>query len=201
MRTDKKWIKNLSIVFGILFVIFFGLSLLCIYFLHQMNLAAAGRVRSDMRAVAMAIEVYYHDHGQYPAWSIGASNANRELSAESPYKQLPTFRHPAENENLAALTTPVSYITSYWPDPYASFKNREDKFEHCMYSYISRPDGYILFSVGLDRDVDITVDDFLNLDRNDTDSLLKFSWDPTNGTFSDGDIYRLYFRDGIDSNK
>jgi hypothetical protein len=119
----------------------------------------ASRVRADMRTLSTAIESYAVDHSCYP-------------------------------DNLNRLTTPYAYIRGIPHDPFTSkaiFYHpyyRNDK-GFCMH--------YILWSQGTDGDQDfdpMQVEEMLKgTEGSPSGVLAEFSYSPTNGNKSDGDIF------------
>ena len=126
-----------------------------------------------------------------------------------------TFR-ARDAASLVTLTTPIAYITSYFPDPFADTQG-------ITFRYYTDERGWILGSFGPDVDEagggDLywtAVDDFDPDDKaansvetaydsqvaQPSDILLTaasdgqegrnaFTYDPTNGTVSQGDVWRV----------
>ena len=92
--------------------------------------------------------------------------------------------YPKELEPF--LTTPVAYITSVPTDPFATT-------EGAAFRYRSQDDkGWILFSAGPDKQYDIDpVKDYDAAKENPLPQLFLKTYDPTNGTTSRGDIWRV----------
>ena len=142
------------------------------------------RARSDMRSMATALESYYVDNNSYAAWAAGDLGVNSFLPQNSPARNMPTFRRYTTGGPMT-LTTPIAYITGYMKDPFAQGQG--------IYSYYSTKNGWILISPGPDSDYDIIPQQ----EYQDNFSmgtippgLLDKTYDPTNGTISNGDIYR-----------
>lgn len=192
-------------------------------FLEAQVRSKASRVKSDLRSLATAVESYYVDNNSYPATdsSDPAGNGagygfgiNLVPGASINLLGAPTFRVKQNNvDNLMTLSTPVSYITSFFVDPFA--KTRAALY---LYSVPSpalslevRNSGWIAWSYGPDADEqagwgtngagDIR---YLQIDgprveetyydpsrRVPTIELTLYAtYDPTNGSTSNGDIYR-----------
>jgi len=141
-----------------------------------------------MRSLATAIEAYHVDNDAYPAWTVDPGQTafwNSEV-------RMPTFRRRGE-EGLCTLTTPVAYVTSLFPDP---FRPSNDKR---TFAYWVPPDGrgWILISPGPDDDFDLTLEQLPRAYEPGnragySDVLLsEFTYDPTNGTISGGDLWRV----------
>jgi type II secretion system protein G len=131
-------------------------------FLEAQMRAKVARVETDMRTLAVALEAYRVDEDQYPP------------SANPPSWQPET--------QTWRLTTPVAYVTSIPRDTFAyrpssmllggpfgvfgSYLHYVDEAVLDQY--------WLLFSYGPDGDMEYG----------------ELHYDPTNGTVSDGDIYR-----------
>jgi type II secretion system protein G len=134
---------------------------------------------------------------------------------------MPTFRIKLNGtDNLMTLTTPVAYITSYFADPFSDSKGAIFNYSMNDASPgsagISGP-GWILWSYGPDTDEKIANGgsgntggsiDVIDGTSNDeppvvaetmynpsiagvSEGLSSVTYDPTNGTTSNGDVYRL----------
>jgi len=85
------------------------------------------------------------------------------------------------------LTTPVAYITSLPVDPFAPE-------EGAVFGYFKHNDtGWILYGAGPDRDYDLDLEkDYSATARNNPlPTLIQKTYDPTNGSVSGGDIWRI----------
>ena len=150
-------------------------------FLEAQTRAKVSRVKSDHRTVATAMEAYRVDNNRLPAW-VGSS-PNGVWFAGSPN----IFRQ---------LTTPIAYISgeSAFQDPFIKHRQGGDRYAwyalamtHYFRSWgdYTRPNEPIrikdwgIRSYGPDADDDGA--------RNQSIVL----YDPTNGTVSDGDIWRI----------
>lgn len=143
-------------------------------FLEAQTRSRVSRARADLRSLATAIEAYYVDNNSYPVHQFDETLGGARY-AFAPHKG--TFQ---------TLTTPIGYITSIWPDPFATG-------QETTYSYFSTGKTWIVWSFGPDRDDDIGP--FLSGARFDLseleEALVSYTYDPTNGTISDGDIVRM----------
>lgn len=182
-------------------------------FLEAQTRSKVARVRSDQRSLATAIETYYVDNNEYPAMTLTA-NQTADLSF---YRTPPTgnvgrtFR-VRNTTNLLTLTTPIAYLTSNFPDPFADTRG-------IGFRYYTDGRGWILGSFGPDVDESAGGDLFwsggdlpINTDLIETvydariaqPSILlntgapnlangrgAFTYDPTNGTISEGDVWRV----------
>lgn len=144
-------------------------------------------VRSDHRSLATAIETYFIDNNSYPAHTNDPDLAIGKLPAGY---EVYTFR-AAHTGNLQTLTTPIAYITEYWndyfyPDPDVN------------YMYYTIGEGWILWCAGPDGDYDLEVSAYDPDIPQPSLHLLTgggkrgaYSYDPTNGTISNGDVWRV----------
>lgn len=149
--------------------------------------ADVSRVKADLRSMATAIESYYVDTDQYPTWSAV------KVGAGPP--QIPSFITES-NSQLGHLTTPISYVTSYFTDPFAP-----PKYSTYAYWQVDSHDveglefkGWIAWSAGPDEDYDLTLQNIAQ--AYDPAAavpnifLSQVTYDPTNGEMSNGDLYR-----------
>lgn len=148
------------------------------------------RVKGDQRSLTIAIETYYLDNNEYPAWSAGPGGANAFAAPQSHAYQIPTFRNRRDkNDTLATLTTPISYVSSYFSDPFADVRG-------ATFAYWVTPKdkgtGYIVWSPGPDGIYDIVPEeDYSPLTIAPSPSLIDKTYDPSNGTSSRGDVWRV----------
>jgi len=146
------------------------------------------RVKADLRSMATAIESYYVDTDAYPAWSAVAVNSE---------SQIPSFVGSSPSDSLIGhLTTPISYVSNYFPDPYTRPNDRS-----YAYWQIDSHDaeghefnGWIAWSPGPDEDYDLTLQNIAQAydpaAKVPNNYLLQITYDPTNGEMSNGDLYR-----------
>ncbi len=143
-------------------------------FLEAQTRSKVSRAFADMRSIKTGLESYYVDNNNY----ILDGNDYDPTS-------LNDFNC---KKNLSKLTTPISYLTSLFIDPFHT-SNKGDLppiltpppppypyiyVTHLGYTeHKGHPRRYYLFSLGPDMDYDNKVD---------------LPYDPTNGTVSDGDI-------------
>jgi type II secretion system protein G len=167
-------------------------------FLEAQVRAKVSRVRSDMRTYATALESYIVDYNSYP------NDQDNRLD------------HPTENGFLK-LTTPVAYLTTLPRDPFAQAidtSNAANDKASPVYSMGSGADhagwgnqpaqgvggrvqSWLLISTGTDVFPVDQSDDSQRTDRwpwgagpAPANPVVLLAYDPTNGTVSDGDIYR-----------
>ena len=154
-------------------------------FLEAQTRSKVSRVLSDMRTLATAIETYRVDNNAYPP-----TQETPTEYPDSPFNQIGGgyFAYAGR------LTTPTSYISN---PPHDLFSGQKDVpgYGWDLYEYWSEPtvgfdivdvtrgNGqaamYVFWSWGPDRDADSY---FIGMDA---------VYDPTNGTISDGNIFRF----------
>jgi len=197
-------------------------------FLEAQVRAKVSRVRTDQRSLATAIESYYVDNNIYPAHGIGASTLNCWTYNYAVVWQqnhtrgsmlLPNFlmKGNTQSNSFQTLTTPLSYITTYPPDPFATNKGVTFSFAS-VFPGAALPGapvgskggvGWILWSFGPDVDeykgTSPSDSPFLPYDpavaqpsitlivgrEGDQPGQDAFTYDPTNGTVSGGDLWRV----------
>lgn len=150
------------------------------------------RAKADMRSPATALDSYFLDHRALPpSQPVPAPGAERAAGSLGSAGGLPP-----------ALTTPVAYLASFLPDPFSPTKGESLR-------YHARGDEFLLFSAGPDRRFDIPDPNFaLEADgvpgpggpeseprrRRELElarvRLVPFTYDPTNGATSAGDVWR-----------
>jgi type II secretory pathway pseudopilin PulG len=138
--------------------------------------ATVSRAKSDQRALATAIESYDVDYNHYPLWELRSDFATPR----------PTFILPRPEKHTGSLTTPIAYITRIFPDPFSA-----DKEE--WFSYYTTDNKWIVISAGPDKDYDIVPQqDFQQAGDSNAlwNAIVNKTYDPTNGTHSNGDIWR-----------
>jgi len=158
-------------------------------FLEAQVRARISLCREGMRNLAAAIEGYHSDHGSYPAVATGSKSVNGAQFKNSEWGRLPTFRLSSGENPLQTLTTPVAYIVAYPRDPFAS-----DRGAAFVYHTARSADaaGWVLISAGPDRRYNI--DPMAVYDpsvKQPSPLLMSLTYDPTNGTVSRGDIWRV----------
>jgi prepilin-type N-terminal cleavage/methylation domain-containing protein len=204
-------------------------------FLEAQIRAKVSRCHSDMRSLATALESYFVDNNTYPpmGWNVDTTPDALKQALEDNCAGR-TFRirsgDPGDGENdFHTLTTPVAYITSYPPDPFATTKG-------ITFRYYNTNQGFIMGTFGPDTDENAggdlgwnqgdlrnrwtSTDRYLDADietvyrteySQPCETLLvggpgtaayhsdaatagfkgSFTYDPTNGTVSAGDVWRV----------
>ena len=187
-------------------------------FLEAQVRSKVSRVRSDHRSLATAIETYYVDNNEYPAMTLTANQtADFGLYRTAPTTVGRTFR-VRNNTQLMTLTTPIAYVTSLFPDPFADTRG-------LGFRYFTDSRGWLVGSFGPDVDESVAGSGDLQWSagtlvveaarpdaiesaydsRISQPSLIlltgrpsatgagigAFTYDPTNGTVSEGDLWRV----------
>lgn len=170
------------------------------YEIETVTRARVTRARSEMRSLAIALESYRADHGAFPAWSADAESSafGEYIQQDGRYAGLPTFRlADPRGGGPETLTTPVSYIALDIFDPFSTARGAG----FCYWSPPGggagedAPEGWILWSRGPDWEFDITLENVAALydpaGRVPSEALIGVSYDPTNGSDSGGDVWRV----------
>jgi prepilin-type N-terminal cleavage/methylation domain-containing protein len=154
-------------------------------FLEAQTRAKVTRARSDMRAIASGIETYFMDYGTY-------TNDSDEILGES------------NQSGLLGITTPIAYVATLPYDPFRSLE-KNGYYELCSgadhqgWGSLYGAQGsekaiqcYLLLSPGPDAALDLGNADTDDTTNNDTFpwGTICISYDATNGTKSNGDLYR-----------
>jgi hypothetical protein len=144
--------------------------------------AKVSRARNSMRSMATAIESYFVDNNSYPASTTDTAVIPLHAYALDGYT-VPSFlsHYP---DGPAMLTTPIAYATSYFPDPFASVPGE-------TFAYFQKEDGWITFSPGPDGKFDLLWDLYTTRIAQPSLELILFAYDPTNGSISGGDVFRV----------
>lgn len=146
-------------------------------FLEAQTRSKISRTKADMRALSVALEAYAADNNAYPYDFYGLAGT--------------------EWDTWNQLTTPVAYITKYPLDPfqhppycfdYGLYSNRPT--QSAIYGYIRAGITYVFLSIGPDKTLDYnwSISGETGYDLNQ--QIIEWSYDPTNGTISRGDIIR-----------
>jgi hypothetical protein len=175
-------------VFKLLVITISALAALTIVFPYNMcegsgSRMKVSRVRSDLRSLGIGLESYFVDHEVFPP--------GIPFTAMMPGV---ASRVPKTGEHLLtvppSLTTPVGYLTYLLPDVWHRRESTGFSF-----AYYTNGKGWILFSPGPDQDYDIkdpasVYDSGIYQPSSD---LIGGPWtyDPTNGTESSGDIWQV----------
>jgi beta-lactamase regulating signal transducer with metallopeptidase domain len=177
--------------------------------IEQSTRSRVARALSDMRSLAMALDAYYVDNVAFPAWTDDiAQSIHATLAEQNPndHWKLPSFRMIRDaSDRLLTLTTPVSYITKYPPDPFAAVEGRTFQYyapglpvapnqpgvlPPTMESLKYAGKGWILWSPGPDGVYDIDAAKDYDPRVSIPPALIDKTYDPTNGILSHGDLWR-----------
>ncbi|MDK2972821.1 MAG: type pilus assembly protein PilA [Candidatus Sumerlaeota bacterium] len=186
-------------------------------FLEAQVRSKVSRVKSDHRSLATAIEAYYVDNNIYPAVSMDdAEAADAIVTTDNKGR---TFRLRNATQ-LSTITSPVAYITSYFGDAFADtrglpFRYSADRAGWILGSFgpdgdegtggdLQWADGTTPYAarVGTGNTNDAAVEtiydsrksqpsDELIAGESGTAGFGAYTYDPTNGTVSQGDVWRV----------
>ncbi len=174
-------------------------------FLEAQTRSKVSRAKADMRTAATGLEAYVIDYNKYPAPMEGHNQVSWTAGnalAEPPFHSRLT----------SLLTTPVAYLTSLPDDPFReandpnlgaylrNFSQRQIYFNFQFFrttfsnfdsiGTFSRAEElggtWLFYSIGPDRDEwnRVNLNESLNARR------VYIDYDPTNGTISQGNIFR-----------
>ncbi|MCD6385900.1 prepilin-type N-terminal cleavage/methylation domain-containing protein [Candidatus Sumerlaeota bacterium] len=174
-------------------------------FLEAQTRSKVSRVKGDQRTLATGLESYYVDNNSYPVWTTDPNKSVNNLGdANTGAAKRHSFRVWTTPNEFHTLTTPISYLTSYFRDPFADTKG-------ATFGYYADDNGWIVWSYGPDTDEDST-DASKNSDIDaDVETLYNsgisqpsytliamdgasgesYTYDATNGTISPGDVWRV----------
>lgn len=147
-------------------------------FLEAQTRSKVARTQADLRTVSVALETYVVDYNRY-----------------APSTLVPLF------QRLVPLTTPVAYLSSLPQDVFNGIDVNAGPFRISgNYAYGATPidseSRYALASFGPDRkpdhrDITFYPGNSDSIWENPASGYSYYRYDPTNGTISDGDIWRL----------
>lgn len=144
-------------------------------------------VRGDTRSLQTALETYRFDHGGFPAMRpLRVFTTKHHALRKMGGWDLSTIE--LGRAGLAGLTTPIAYGFTF-ADPFAA------RIRDLPYAYYTDGNGWILISPGPDGIYDITdpAKVYDSTIPQPSDFLIggPWTWDPTNGATSRGDIWRV----------
>lgn len=177
-------------------------------FLEAKVRANVSRAKADMRMVAMAMETFFVDHGEYPV----PDDENGEPIPADVFD-----RDPFDTRIPTSLTDPVAYIDYRLDDPFVATGAPEDRTfllytkyyfdsalgEGSYKTYMEELVGpasvlnveYVVVSRGPDLDHEEPVGHTWPTSDANGDASGTTLYDPTNGTMSNGDV--VYMGAGI----
>jgi len=147
------------------------------------------RVKADHRSLASGLEAYFAELHAYPPHTFVTNEGVNAFAGPVFPPNFSTFRLLSDKYKGATLTTPTAYTTNYFPDPF--FKVRGATFG---YYTVGETDyaGWILYSPGPDGDYDFETKFYDPKISQPSPTLITGpTYDPTNGTMSDGDVWRV----------
>jgi len=147
-------------------------------FLEAQTRSKVARVAADMRTVSVGLEAYRVDYNRFPSSTL-----------------VPLF------QRLVPLTTPTAYLTTVPEDVFNGMDVNAGPFRITgNYAYgampIDKESRYAIASFGPDRRPDHFDISFYpgysdDIWENPSSGYSYYRYDPTNGTISKGDIWRL----------
>jgi prepilin-type N-terminal cleavage/methylation domain-containing protein len=168
-------------------------------FLEAQTRSKVARAQADMRTLATAVESYAVDHNGYPPRTPEPGPLN-------------SLRAPDQNflaKDLSRLTTPVSYLTTL-PDDVFKIGNGAFRRENQIIDFwppadarefirtvrsepqLSIQAGWMMFSLGPDRVFGSFSGTIAEYPVAPSTSFI-YDYDPTNGSVSEGNVYRFQF--------
>lgn len=180
MKNKRSWfsvgssgfITTIGVGVGIVFLLAM-IKLPC--FLEAQTRSQVSRVRADMHTLATAVESYRVENGSYPMM-------REYISGEADSIETLRYNIPMN------LTTPTAFLTSYPGDPFSPASGAPLRY----YTY---NDIWLLYSIGPDKtpDIEQLFDSLHAITGNESiiETLLPYTYDPTNGTVSQGDVWRI----------
>ena len=152
--------------------------------------ARLSRVQADMRCISVSIQAYTIDNDVFPAWTVDPENSVYGRMAE-PGASLagqPTFRiKTGPDDPLKTITTPVAYQGALHWDIFGP----GGRLPYC---YWSGAGNWLVWSAGPDLIYDLDVENVAKAftpDNKPSDFLKWNTYDPSNGTFSRGDVWSI----------
>lgn len=206
-------------------------------FLAAQTRAKVAKVENDLRTLAVGLESYFVDNNLYPPMaqqtsltaittqgSAGSVSVNGGLSADRQYLSAGatlgkgrTFRlvgNPA-TETFKTLTSPISYLSSLPPDPFADTRGLTYRYHHDRAGFIVGsygPDtdeatggdlpwnasfinqGAATYSSGMEVSYTSRISQpsitLLTGPVTSSAGKQRYTYDPSNGTTSPGDVWR-----------
>ncbi|MFB3895749.1 MAG: hypothetical protein ACE14V_05545 [bacterium] len=139
------------------------------YFAAQ-DRSKVSRAKGEQNQAATALEAYYKEHKTYPA---------------------PDYDNQGNPVIPHTLTTPISYLTQLPFDPFSGKQKQR-------YHYFAGPGQdttktyWIITSIGPDKKMDLDISQYNPADPYWQNlNTATGTYDPTNGTVSSGDVWRL----------
>ena len=176
MKKTDPTTRNLALIIIFIYIIF-AWAFAPLNFREQRTRLRVSQVQADERKISFALETYSADHADFPPERPLADFASRR-SIES-----------AGGTRLFSIAPgPVAEVAAGLTDPFAP---GHPPFAYFRYpATASTPAGWILFSTGPDRKYELTRADYTP-GTPPTLAIIAKTYDPTNGTTSTGDVWRI----------
>ncbi|MGI8908835.1 MAG: hypothetical protein ACR2IE_20370 [Candidatus Sumerlaeaceae bacterium] len=155
--------------------------------------AQNSRVRNDQRVLATGLESYYVESNSYPASrplaeAAGLVRLDLQSAVARRLKELgrdDLHAVQTSGTSLELSSGTVILQNALYTDPFAP------QWGTPMVYYSDGP-AWVLVSAGPDQDYDmVPARDYVSSVTQPSARLLQLAYDPTNGTVSDGDIWRV----------
>lgn len=180
------------------FFVLFVLACLAVpNFLEATVRAKVSRVHTDMRSFSLLLRTYFNDQGFYPAVSTGTTSVNGAYFAHPDLQRLPSFRvDPGVRDPFIVPIRDAGWEPYYYPaDPFAPKTETDLAERRAAFVYFPAGEGnevaWIVVSAGPDGDYDIDPREVYDSSaKRPSAVLLTLTYDATNGTLSDGDLWR-----------
>jgi len=169
-------------------------------FLEAQTRAKVSRAMADMRSLTTAVEAYRIDTNRYPPRSITPPDPMTAALLPPPLGRAPSSPDEGKPRSYSFVTSPVAYITSIPIDPFErrleppfnTYEYFDNFYTRVYFSEMGTHGGWTLYSVGPD-----TIHGFgsaatpLGYPDDGAPLTNRVTYDPTNGTISFGNIWRL----------
>lgn len=218
-RTAAWFPYSLRVLLGVIFLVAILGMIFTPMWIRSRAKSTIVKARSDMRSLAVAIETYYVDNMEYPAMTLKPEEMPDRTRYPPGVPMGRTFRN-GSSPGPMSLTTPIVYIHDYPHDPFTApnelvYRYYVDSKYWVLGSFGPDRDmktgGQLQWNVG---DITTPLRQARKGDRATADSPLEqiysslsippnppellagsgingsFTYDPTNGVSSDGDVWR-----------
>lgn len=168
-------------------------TIFAILHIHYEGRLAGHKVRTEHARIGKALESYFDTHGAYPNGIPMNAKGNRQKDpAPLMTVDLDAIGVVPESKGELTVKGDKSYAGKY--DYRDWFTARWYHYAALPYRYFPKDDGWILISTGPDGDYDIDPESGYdpNIPQPSPHLMaLAGTYDPTNGTESDGDLWRV----------
>lgn len=173
-------------------IIFVLIAALSVFTLNKLGYlgskrAPVTRAKADLRSLATGIEAYYIELNAFPAAIPLSRFATKRRHREALDALGLTTVNPGTGPSQSGITTPVPYLTDVFIDPFSG------DFGDLPLAYWPHANGWIAWSAGPDGVYQIRpTPEFYDPSHPErSPALIDATYDPTNGTKSAGDVWRV----------